>query len=409
MLYYFFKYLDQVLNLPGAGVFKYISFRGSAAAVLSLLISIVFGKYLIKYLQRKHINEGIREGLCLKGQEEKKYTPSMGGILIIAATVTPTLLFARLDNVYILLLLISTVWMGTIGFLDDYIKVFKKKRDGLEGRFKLLGQCGLGIIVGATLYFHQGVVVREFDEGAKITYKESVAPQQYKDVKSTKTSIPFFKNNELDYKKVVGSILPFLPDGSMWFVYIVIVTFIIAAVSNGANLTDGLDGLASGTSASAALTLGILAYVSGNVIASQYLNIMYIPGSGELAIFCSAFVGACLGFLWYNAYPAEIFMGDTGSLTIGGVIAVLALTIRKELLIPLLCGVFLIENLSVILQVSYFKYTKRKTGQGVRLLKMAPLHHHFQKMNIHEAKIVARFWLISILLAILTLVTLKLR
>lgn len=409
MLYYLFKYLDQAFELPGAGVFKYISFRGSAAAVLSLLISVVFGKHLIKYLQRKHINEGIREGLCLKGQENKKYTPSMGGILIIAATVIPTLLFSKLDNVYILLLLISTLWMGSIGFLDDYIKVFKKKRDGLEGRFKLIGQCGLGIIVGATLYFHKDVVVREFNPGTPTTYKEAVNPQQYKDVKSTKTSIPFFKNNELDYQKVVRTILPFIPEGSMWFIYILIVTFIIASVSNGANLTDGLDGLASGTSASAALTLGILAYVSGNVIASRYLNIMYIPGAGELAIFCSAFVGACLGFLWYNAYPAEIFMGDTGSLTIGGVIAVLALTIRKELLIPLLCGVFLIENLSVILQVTYFKFTKRKYGKGLRLFKMAPLHHHFQKSDIHEAKIVARFWLISILLAILTLVTLKLR
>ena len=402
MFYYLFQYLEQTFQLPGASVFQYISFRASAAAVLSLLIIIFFGKRLIHFLQKNQVKEGIR-ALGLQGQAAKTNIPTMGGIIIIIAIMIPTLLFAKLENIYILLLLITVFWMGFIGFLDDYIKVFRRAKNGLAGKFKIVGQVGLGLIVGLTLYFHEDVVVREFD--TPVTMVENGAIQQFKDVKSAKTTIPFLKNNELDYNKIV----PFLDDQYTWMVYVLAVIFIVTAVSNGANITDGLDGLAAGTSAIIGLTLAILAYLSGNIIFSQYLNIMYIPHSGELAIFCTAFVGACIGFLWYNTYPAQIFMGDTGSLPLGGVIAVLALTIRKELLIPLLCGIFLVENLSVILQVAYFKYTKRKYGVGKRILKISPLHHHYQKLNWHESKIVTRFWIVGILLAIFTLVTLKVR
>lgn len=404
MLYYLFRYIHETLNWPGTGVFKYISFRAAAAAILSVIITIVLGKKLIQFFQAQQIKDGVR-ALGLEGQEEKGNTPTMGGIGIIAAIVIPTLLFAKPDNTYILLLLTATLWMGTIGFIDDYIKVFKKGREGLAGRFKIFGQVGLGLIVGLTLYFHQDVVVRELETAVAVIEQGEATPVTFKDVKSTKTTVPFFKNNELDYSKLI----PGLADRYTWILYVCTVIFIVTAVSNAANLTDGLDGLAAGTSSIIGTTLAILAYLSGNVIFSQYLNIMYIPNLGELVIFCTAFVGACGGFLWYNAYPAQIFMGDTGSLTIGGLIAVLAIMIRKELLIPLLCGIFVIENLSVIIQVSYFKYTKRKYGAGQRIFKMAPIHHHYQKLGLHEAKIVTRFWIVGILLAILTLVTLKLR
>jgi phospho-N-acetylmuramoyl-pentapeptide-transferase len=403
MLYYLFTYLDREFDLPGAGVFQYISFRAGMAALISLLITIFFGKRLIAMLRKKQIGEDIRD-LGLQGQLEKKGTPTMGGLIIIAAIVIPALLFARLDNVYIILLLIATVWLGLIGFTDDYIKVFKKDKQGLAGRFKIVGQVGLGLIVGLTLYYHQDVKVREFNRPIAVEQRTET-PVTFQDVKSNKTTIPFFKNNELNYDRIFG----FFGDNFTPLFFVLWVILIITAVSNGANITDGLDGLAAGTSAIIGLTLAILAYLSGNAIFSQYLNIMYIPNSGELVIFCTAFVGACVGFLWYNAYPAQVFMGDTGSLSLGGVIAVLALTIRKELLIPVLCGIFLIENLSVIIQVSYFKYTKRKYGEGRRIFRMSPLHHHYQKMEMHEAKIVTRFWIVGILLAILTLATLKLR
>ncbi|MEM9416730.1 MAG: phospho-N-acetylmuramoyl-pentapeptide-transferase [Bacteroidota bacterium] len=404
MLYYLFRYIHEALNWPGTGVFKYISFRAAAAAILSVLITIVLGRKLIRLFQAQQIKDGVR-ALGLEGQDAKGRTPTMGGISIIAAIIIPTLLFAKLDNTYVILLLTATLWMGTIGFIDDYIKVFKKGREGLAGRFKLFGQVGLGLIVGLTLYFHQDVVVRELETPVAVIEQGEATPVTFKDVKSTKTTVPFFKNNELDYSKLI----PGLDKRYTWLVYVFMAVFIVAAVSNAANLTDGLDGLAAGTSAIIGITLGILAYLSGNVIFSQYLNIMYIPNLGELVIFCTAFVGACGGFLWYNAYPAQIFMGDTGSLTIGGIIAVLAIMIRKELLIPLLCGIFVIENLSVIIQVAYFKYTKRRYGVGQRIFKMAPIHHHYQKLGLHEAKIVARFWIVGVLLAILTLVTLKLR
>jgi phospho-N-acetylmuramoyl-pentapeptide-transferase len=403
MLYYLFTYLDREFDLPGAGVFQYISFRAGMAALISLLITIFFGKRLIAMLRQKQIGEDIRD-LGLQGQLEKKGTPTMGGLIIIAAIVIPALLFARLDNVYIILLLIATVWLGLIGFTDDYIKVFKKDKQGLAGKFKIVGQVGLGLIVGLTLYYHQDVKVREFNRPIAVEQRTET-PVTFQDVKSNKTTIPFFKNNELNYDRIFG----FFGDNFTPLFFVLWVILIITAVSNGANITDGLDGLAAGTSAIIGLTLAILAYLSGNAIFSQYLNIMYIPNSGELVIFCTAFVGACVGFLWYNAYPAQVFMGDTGSLSLGGVIAVLALTIRKELLIPVLCGIFLIENLSVIIQVSYFKYTKRKYGEGRRIFRMSPLHHHYQKMEMHEAKIVTRFWIVGILLAILTLATLKLR
>lgn len=410
MLYYLFDYLDRQFNVIGAGVFQYISFRAAMAAFLSLLITITFGEKLINALRRRQVGEDIRD-LGLKGQLQKKGTPTMGGIIIIAAILVPTLLFAKLDNVYVVLLVIATCWLGLIGFVDDYIKVFRKNKEGLAGRFKIIGQIGLGLIVGLTLYFNSGVVVREVSPAtiAGIEAQNLQDPVEgqvkYKDMKSTKTTVPFLKNNEWDYNKL----LPFVPAEYTWIIYVLIVILIITAVSNGANITDGIDGLAAGISGIIGLTLAILAYLSGRVDFSTYLNIMYIPNLGELVIFCTAFVGACLGFLWYNAYPAQVFMGDTGSLTLGGVIAVVALAVRKELLIPILCGVFLIENISVILQVSYFKYTRKKYGEGRRIFLMSPLHHHYQKKNIHEAKIVTRFWILGILLAIITLATLKLR
>ena len=405
MLYYLFDYIEKHFNLPGTGVFQYISFRAGAAAVLSLIITITFGQNLIAYLRRKQVGESIRD-LGLEGQMQKKGTPTMGGIIIIAGILIPTLLFAKLDNVYVILLVTTTIWLGLIGFLDDYIKVFKKNKEGLAGRFKIVGQVGIGLIVGLTLSFNNNVVVREPADPTMQT--EVVTKQQeatYKNVKSTKTTLPFIKNNEFDYH----SITPFLNRNYTWIMYTLVVILIITAVSNGANITDGIDGLAAGTSGIIGLTLAILAYLSGRVDFSNYLNIMYIPNLSELVIFCTAFVGACLGFLWYNAYPAQVFMGDTGSLSLGGIIAVLALAVRKELMIPLLCGIFLIEELSVIVQVTYFKYTKKKYGEGRRILLMSPLHHHYQKKNIPEAKIVTRFWIVGILLAILSLATLKLR
>lgn len=405
MLYYLFDYLDKNFDLIGAGVFKYISFRAGSAAVISLLITIFFGKNLINYLRKKQVGEEIRE-LGLEGQAQKKGTPTMGGLIIIAAILVPTLLFAKLDNVYVILLITATVWMGLIGFLDDYIKVFKKDKEGLAGRFKIVGQVGLGIIVGLTLYFNDNVVVREVKPGPTASVSMVQASEQnFQDVKSTETTVPFFKNNELDYR----SFLPADIKEYTWVVYVLVVVLIVTAVSNGANITDGIDGLAAGASGIIGITLAIFAYLSGRVDFSSYLNIMYIPNLSELVIFCTAFVGACLGFLWYNAYPAQVFMGDTGSLTLGGIIAVAALAIRKELLIPVLCGIFLIENLSVMMQVAYFKYTKKKYGEGRRIFLMSPLHHHYQKKNIHEAKIVTRFWIVGILLAILTLATLKLQ
>lgn len=405
MLYYLFDYLDKQFDLIGAGVFKYISFRAGMAAAISLLITIIFGKGLINYLRKKQVGEEIRE-LGLEGQTAKRGTPTMGGLIIIAAILVPTLLFAKLDNVYVILLITATVWMGLIGFLDDYIKVFKKDKKGLAGKFKIVGQVGLGLIVGFTLYFNDHVVIRKVKNPAtEIVVVDGEAVKNYEDVKSTKTTVPFFKNNELDY----NNILPFLSNNYTWVIYVLIVILIITAVSNGANLTDGIDGLAAGTAGIIGLTIAIFAYLSGRVDFSDYLNIMYIPNLSEVVIFCTAFVGACLGFLWYNSYPAQVFMGDTGSLTLGGVIAVAALVVRKELLIPVLCGIFLIENLSVIIQVAYFKYTKKKYGEGRRIFLMSPLHHHYQKKNIHESKIVTRFWIVGILLAILTLATLKLQ
>jgi len=404
MFYYLFTYLKEEIDLIGAGVFQYISFRAGMAALLSLIITITFGKNLINVLHRKQVGESIRD-LGLAGQLEKKGTPTMGGIIIILAIILPTIFFSRIGNIYVILLLIATVWMGLIGFLDDYIKVFKKNKEGLRGIFKIIGQVGLGLIVGLTLFYHQEVVVREFDPGQVIQSGIEMSELVYEDVKSTKTTIPFVKNNDLDYSAFTFG----FGDWMTMPIYVGIVILIIMAVSNGANITDGIDGLAAGTSAIIGLTLAILTYVSSNVIFSDYLNIMYIPNSGELVIFCSAFVGACVGFLWYNAYPAQVFMGDTGSLSLGAIIAVLALTIRKELLIPVLCGIFLIENLSVIIQVSYFKYTRKKYGEGRRVFLMSPLHHHYQKKNLHEAKIVSRFWTVGILLAIMTLATLKLR
>jgi phospho-N-acetylmuramoyl-pentapeptide-transferase len=405
MLYYLFKYLDTQFDLIGAGLFQYITFRASLAAITSLLITTIFGKGLIRFLQRKQIGETIRE-LGLQGQIEKKGTPTMGGLIIIAAIVIPTLLFARITNIYIILLLITTIWMGLIGFLDDYIKVFLKNKEGLQGRFKIIGQIVLGLIIGCTLYFHDLVVVREFAENTTSqNIVEAVHAGQYTDLKSTKTTIPFFKGNEFDY----SSLIPFLDEKYTWAIYIPLVLFIITAVSNGANITDGLDGLAAGSSAIIGFTLAALAYVSGNIIFAKYLNIMFIPHTGELVVFCTAFVGACIGFLWYNSYPAQVFMGDTGSLSLGAIIAVLAIMIRKELMIPVLCGVFLVENLSVMMQVSYFKYTKKKYGEGRRIFLMSPLHHHFQKKQMHEVKIVTRFWIVGILLAIFCVASLKIR
>ena len=402
MLYYLFDYLDKEFDLFGAGVFQYISFRAGVAAFLSLYITILIGKRIIRYLRRKQVGEDIRD-LGLEGQMKKKGTPTMGGIMIIAAVVIPVVLLAKLDNIYVILLLVATMWLGLIGFLDDYIKVFKKDKRGLAGRFKVVGQIGIGLIVGLTLYFHEDVVVRKYSGEVIMENNEVIRP--YEDVKATTTTLPFLKNNELNY----DNLFSFMGEDYTWIMYVLIVIFIITAVSNGANITDGIDGLAAGTSAIIGLTLAIFAYLSGRVDFSQYLNIMFIPNMSEVVIFCTAFVGACMGFLWYNSFPAQIFMGDTGSLSLGGIIAVAALVVRKELMIPILCGVFLIENLSVIIQVSYFKYTKRKYGEGRRIFLMSPLHHHYQKKNMHESKIVTRFWLVGILLAIMTLATLKLR
>lgn len=403
MLYHIFDYLDQALDIPGAGVFRYISFRAGMAALFSLIITITFGESIINWIRKQQIGETVRE-LGLQGQMEKRGTPTMGGLMIMAAIIFPTLLFANVFNVYILLLLGTTVWLGGIGFLDDYIKVFRKNKEGLAGRFKIVGQVVIGVVVGATLYFHDDVVIREFNTPVSVEEGVVDAPS-FRDVKSLKTTIPFLKNNELNYDVVFG----FMGDFFTPILYIALVIFIVTAVSNGANITDGIDGLAAGTSAIIGLTIAIYAYISGNAIFSQYLNVMFIPNSGELVIFCAAFVGACVGFLWYNAYPAQVFMGDTGSLMIGGVIAVLSLTLRKELLLPLLCGIFLIELLSVIFQVSFFKYTKRKYGEGRRIFLMSPLHHHYQKKNIPEPKITVRFWILGILFAIMALATLKLR
>lgn len=403
MLYYLFDYLERTINLAGAGLFQYISFRAGAAVILSLIITILFGKKLIGLLQKQQIGEEIRD-LGLEGQMQKKGTPTMGGIIIILAIVLPTLLFAKLQNVYIIILLVTTLWLGLIGFLDDYIKVFLKNKEGLAGKFKIIGQVTLGIAVGLALYFNDHVVVREYLLGDG-TFSLTQHSLNYKDVESTVTTIPFFKNNEFDY----AALTYFIGEQYTWVIYVLIVTFIITAVSNGANITDGIDGLAAGISAIIGLTLAILAYLSGNHIFADYLNIMYLPNSGEIVIFCAAFTGACVGFLWYNSYPAKVFMGDTGSLSLGGTIAVIALTIRKEFLIPVLCGVFLVENLSVIIQVSYFKYTKKKYGEGRRIFKMSPLHHHYQKLGYPEPKIVTRFWIVGIMLAVLTLTTLKIR
>ena len=398
MLYYLFEYLEKEFQLPGAGLFQFISFRASIAIIFSLLVSLIFGKRIIQLLNRFQMDESIRD-LGLAGQKEKAGTPTMGGLIIILATLVPVLLFAKLDNIYILLLIITTLWMGSIGFIDDYIKIKRKNKEGLKGRFKIIGQVGLGLIVGITLYFHPDVTVRE-----NATIGQEVVINE----KSTKTTIPLMKNNEFDYADVITWI-----DETWsvyaWLVFIPFVIFIVTAVSNGANLTDGIDGLAAGTATLIVLVLGVFAWVSGNIIFSDYLNVMYIPDVSELVIFIAAFAGGLVGFLWYNTYPAQVFMGDTGSLTIGGIIAVLALSVRKELLIPVLCGVFFFESLSVILQVGYFKYTKKKTGVGKRIFLMAPVHHHFQKQGYHESKIVTRFWIITIALAIISLVTLKIR
>ncbi len=409
MLYYLFEYLDKVLDVPGTGVFQYITFRSGLAVLLSLLLSTIYGKRVINFLRNQQVGETVRE-LGLEGQTQKAGTPTMGGLIIIMATLIPVILLARLDNIYIILLVVTTLWMGTIGFIDDYIKIFKKDKEGLKGKFKVIGQVGLGLIVGSVLYFNPGVTVRKDTQRTNILQPntEVVTASVAMEEKSTATTIPFFKNNEFDY----ADLLSFMGEGYenwAWLIFIPIVIFIITAVSNGANLTDGIDGLAAGTSAISVLTLGIFTFVSGNIIFSNYLNIMYIPNSGEMTVFISAFVGSLIGFLWYNSYPAAVFMGDTGSLTIGGIIAVIAIAIRKELLIPVICGIFLAENLSVVLQVSYFKYTKKKFGEGRRIFLMSPLHHHYQKKGYHESKIVTRFWIVGILLAILSIVTLKLR
>ncbi len=414
MLYPIFQYLDQYYNLPGSGVFQYISFRAVAAFIMALLIVIYCGKPIIRFLQRKQIGEEIRD-LGLEGQLQKRGTPTMGGVIILLAVLVPMLLFGRLDNIYVLLMLVSTLWLGFIGGLDDYIKVFRHNKEGLKGGFKIVGQVGLGVIVGLTMWLSEDIVVREkvtrpvetvylnADGGREVSVTQQVVLSS-EAVKTTQTTIPFLKNNELDYRSLVGG-----DEGWSWLFYIAVAIFVVTAVSNGANLTDGLDGLATGVSTPIAVVLGVLAYLSGHIVYADYLNIMYIPGSGELVVFAAAFVGALVGFLWYNSFPAQIFMGDTGSLSIGGIIAVFALCIRKELLLPLLCGIFLVESCSVMLQVAYFKYTKRKYGEGRRIFLMSPVHHHYQKKGIFETKIVIRFWILSLLLAALTLVTLKIR
>jgi phospho-N-acetylmuramoyl-pentapeptide-transferase len=410
MLYYLFKYLEESHQFPGASLFGFITFRAAVAIILSLMISTIFGKRIIRFLQKQQVGETIRD-LGLEGQKEKAGTPTMGGLIIIFATLIPVVLLAKLDNIYIILLLITTLWMGVIGFIDDYIKKFKNDKEGLKGRFKVLGQIGLGIIVGTTLYFHDDVTIKEkipANMQVEIATSQQSTIQFYPETKSTKTTIPFVKSNEFNYADLITWIHPGL-EKHAWIVFVLVVIFIITAVSNGANLTDGIDGLAAGSSAIIVLTLGIFAWVSGNIIFSDYLNIMYIPRVEEITIYIAAFVGALIGFLWYNTFPAQVFMGDTGSLTIGGIIAVIAIAVRKEWLIPVLCGIFLAENLSVVLQVSYFKYTRKKYGEGRRIFKMSPLHHHYQKLGYHESKIVTRFWIVGILLAILSIVTLKIR
>ena len=414
MLYHLFKYLDQAYDLPGSGMFQYISFRAAAAIILSLLIVIIFGRRVIDFLRRKQIGEEIRD-LGLEGQLQKKGTPTMGGVIILMAILVPMLLVGRLDNIYVQLMLVSTVWLGLIGGLDDYIKVFRHHKEGLKGRFKIIGQVGLGIIVGTTMWLSPEIVVREkvtqpvqtvyMDAGGEVL--ESVQRNvvvSSESVKTTQTTIPFVKDNEFDYGWLTGG-----NETATWLLYVLVAIFVVTAVSNGANLTDGLDGLATGVSVPIVAVLGILAYLSGHIVYADYLNIMYIPASGELVVFAAALVGALVGFLWYNSFPAQIFMGDTGSLSIGGIIAVFALCIRKELLLPILCGVFLVESFSVMLQVGWFKYTKRKYGEGRRVLLMSPVHHHYQKKGMFETKIVTRFWIISLLLAAITLVTLKIR
>ncbi|MGY8919741.1 MAG: phospho-N-acetylmuramoyl-pentapeptide-transferase [Flavobacteriales bacterium] len=409
MLYYLFEYLEQQYQFPGASLFGYISFRSAAAIITSLLISTIFGKKIIEFLKFKQIGESIRD-LGLEGQKEKTGTPTMGGIIIIIATLIPVLLFSKLENIYIILLTVTMLWMGLIGFTDDYIKKFKSDKDGLKGYLKIIGQVILGIVVGSVLYFHPEVTIKDKPQNPNTIV--NVVNSEINDLrveeKSTRTTIPFFKNNEFDYSKLITWISPGMKKYS-WIIFIPFVIFIVTAVSNGANLTDGIDGLAAGTSAIIVLTLGIFTWVSGNVIFSEYLNIMYIPRVEEMTIFIAAFVGSLIGFLWYNTYPAQVFMGDTGSLAIGGVIAVIAIAVRKEWLIPILCGIFLVENLSVILQVSYFKFTRKKYGTGKRIFKMSPLHHHYQVSGFHESKIVTRFWIVGILLAIISIVTLKIR
>ena len=414
MLYHLFRYLDEAFDFPGAGMFQYLSFRAAAAIILSLLIVIIFGRKIIDFLRRRQIGEEIRN-LGLEGQLQKRGTPTMGGVIILVAILVPTLLFGRLDNVYVLLLLFSTVWLGFIGGLDDYIKVFRHRKEGLKGRFKVVGQVGLGIIVGTTMWFSDDIVVREKltqpvetvylnEDGSAVQSVQRKVLISSESVKTTKTTIPFIKNNEFDYGWMTGG-----NETATWLLYVLVAIFVVTAVSNGANLTDGLDGLVTGVSVPIVAVLGVLAYLSGHIVYADYLNIMYIPRSGELVVYAAALAGALVGFLWYNSFPAQIFMGDTGSLSIGGVIAVFALCIRKELLLPLLCGVFLYESCSVMLQVGYFKYTRRRYGEGRRLLLMAPVHHHYQKKGLFETKIVTRFWIISLLLAAITLVTLKIR
>ncbi|MEC9134982.1 MAG: phospho-N-acetylmuramoyl-pentapeptide-transferase [Bacteroidota bacterium] len=407
MLYYLFEFLEKKFQFPGATLFQFLTFRASMAIILSSAITLVYGRIIIRFLKSKQIGESVRD-LGLKGQNEKQGTPTMGGVIIIIGTLIPILLLAKLDNIYIQLLIITTISMGFIGLVDDYIKVFKKDKEGLKGRFKVAGQLLLGLLVGLVLYFHPGVTVKEEIRGQVLKKSANIQEIFTPEKKSTLTTIPLFKDNAFDYSNLLSWISPNLKKYT-WIIFIPIVVFIIVAVSNGANLTDGVDGLAAGSSAIMVLALGIFAWVSGNLIFSDYLNIMYIPNVGEVVIFVAAFSGALIGFLWFNTYPATIFMGDTGSLTIGAVIAVIALIVRKELLIPLLCGIFLIENLSVIIQVGYFKYSRKKTGVGKRIFKMAPLHHHYQKSGLHESKIVARFWIIGILLAVLSIVTLKIR
>ena len=418
MLYYLFEYIDKHYDFPGVGVFKYISFRAALAIIFSLMFSFFTGRRLINFLRKKQVGETIRD-LGLEGQIEKQGTHTMGGLIILSAILIPTLLLAKLHNVYVILMLITTVWLGLIGFLDDYIKVFKKNKKGLAGKFKVVGQVGLGVIVGSVLYFNNHVVVREKATKSNVTIHHGqtlVDDLQNQEgvlfsstnIKSTITTIPFFKNNEFDY----ASLLTWMGDNYKkfaWLIFIPVVILIVTAVSNGANITDGIDGLAAGSSGIIGLTLAVFAYVSGNTVFANYLNIMYIPNAGELMVFMAAFIGACVGFLWYNAYPAQVFMGDTGSLALGGIIAVFAIAIRKELMIPVICGIFLIENLSVMMQVAYFKYTKKKYGEGRRIFKMSPLHHHYQRLGYHESKIVTRFWIVGIMLAVISIITLKLR